>query len=72
VLFEGAPRFNEFVIQTKADPFKINDALLQKKIVGGFATMHKFYPELGNASLWCVTEMNTREQIDAVAQEVSK
>ncbi len=72
VLFEGAPRFNEFVIQTKADPFKINDALLQKKIVGGFATMHKFYPELSNASLWCVTEMNTREQIDAVAQEVSK
>jgi glycine dehydrogenase subunit 1 len=72
VLFEGAPRFNELVIQTKSDPHKINDALLQKKIIGGFATMTKFYPELTNASLWCVTEMNSREQIDAVAQEVSR
>src|SRR4051812_32448972 len=72
VLFDGAPRFNELVIQTKSDPHKINDALLQKKIVGGFATMTKFYPELTNASLWCVTEMNSREQIDAVAQEVSR
>jgi hypothetical protein len=27
---------------------------------------------LGNASLWCVTEMNSREQIDAAAKEVSR
>ena len=72
VLFEGAPRFNEFVIQTKSDPYKINDALLEKKIIGGFPVMKKFYPELGNASLWCVTEMNSREQIDAAAKEVSR
>jgi glycine dehydrogenase subunit 1 len=72
ILFEGAPRFNEFVIQTKSDPYKINDALLEQKIVGGFPVMKKFYPELGNASLWCVTEMNSREQIDAAAKEVSR
>ena len=28
LLFEGAPRFNEFVIQTKTDPYAINDKLL--------------------------------------------
>ena len=28
LLFEGAPRFNEFVIQTKTDPYAINDHLL--------------------------------------------
>jgi glycine dehydrogenase subunit 1 len=72
VLFEGAPRFNEFVIQTKSDPYAINDRLLEEKIIGGFPVMKKFYPELGNASLWCVTEMNSREQIDAAAKEVSR
>jgi glycine dehydrogenase subunit 1 len=71
VLFEGAPRFNEFVVQTKSDPHVMNDALVEKKIIGGFP-LKKFYPELGNASVWCVTEMNTREQIDAVAKEVSR
>jgi glycine dehydrogenase subunit 1 len=71
VLFNGAPRFNEFVAQTKSDPYVINNALLQQKIIGGFP-LKKFYPELGHASLWCVTEMNSREQIDAAAKEVSR
>jgi glycine dehydrogenase subunit 1 len=71
VLFSVAPRFNEFVIQTKSDPHVINDALIEKKIIGGFP-LKKFYPELGHAALWCVTEMNSREQIDAVAKEVSR
>jgi glycine dehydrogenase subunit 1 len=71
VLFSGAPRFNEFVVQTKSDPHVMNDRLLEKKIIGGFP-LKKFYPELGNASLWCVTEMNSREQIDAAAKEVSR
>ena len=71
VMFAGAPRFNEFVVQTNHDPYAINNALLEKKIVGGFP-LKKFYPELGNASLWCVTEMNSREQIDMAAKEVSR
>ncbi|HET9742180.1 MAG TPA: aminomethyl-transferring glycine dehydrogenase subunit GcvPA [Terriglobales bacterium] len=69
VLFPNAKRFNEFVVQTKDDPHAMNDRLLEKKIIGGFP-LRKFYPELGNASLWCCTEMNTREQIEAVAQAV--
>ena len=71
VLFSGAPRFNEFVVQTSEDPHQLNDRLLQKKIVGGLP-LQKFYPELGNAALWCCTELNTREQIDAAAQEVNR
>jgi glycine dehydrogenase subunit 1 len=59
-------------VQTKSDPHAINNRLIEKKIIGGFATMQKFYPELSNASVWCVTEMNSREQIDAAAQEVSR
>ena len=71
VLFEGAPRFNEFVLQTKEDPHDLNNRLLEKKIIGG-CSLQKFYPELGNASLWCCTEMNTREQIDAAVLAVSQ
>jgi glycine dehydrogenase subunit 1 len=70
VLFEGAPRFNEFVIQTENDPYAINDKLLQEKIIGGFP-LKKFYPELNNASLWCCTETTTKASIDAAAKEVA-
>lgn len=63
VLFSGAPRFNEFVVQTKEDPYVINGRLLGHKIVGGFP-LKKFFPELGNAALWCCTEMTTRTSID--------
>ena len=70
LLFEGAPRFNEFVVQTKTDPYAINDKLLGQRIIGGFP-LKKFYPELGNASLWCCTETTTKASIDAAAKEVA-
>jgi glycine dehydrogenase subunit 1 len=63
VLFTGAPRFNEFVVQTKEDPYVINSRLLGHKMVGGFP-LKKFFPELGNAALWCCTEMTSRSAID--------
>ena len=71
VLFEGAPRFNEFVLETREDPHDLNNRLLEKKIIGG-CSLHKFYPELGNASLWCCTEMNTREEIDSAVLAVGQ
>jgi glycine dehydrogenase subunit 1 len=70
LLFEGAPRFNEFVIETKTDPYAINDHLLKQRIIGGFP-LKKFYPELENASLWCCTETTAKASIDAVAKEVA-
>jgi glycine dehydrogenase subunit 1 len=63
LLFASAPRFNEFVVQTSEDPAVINSRLLGHKIVGGLP-LKKFYPELGNAAVWCVTEMTTRTSID--------
>src|ERR1700723_2166069 len=66
VLFAGAPRFNEFVIQTSEDPRSINNRLLGHKIVGGLP-LKKFHPELGNAALWCCTELTTRSAIDTAA-----
>ena len=71
VLFDGSPRFNEFVVQTDEDPKVINDRLLEKKIIGGLP-LKKFYPELGNAALWCCTETTKKESIDAAATEVAR
>src|SRR3954466_12409019 len=56
ILFGGAARFNEFVVQTSEDPYAINSRILGHKIVGGLP-LKKFYPELGNAALWCCTEL---------------
>src|SRR5436309_2836071 len=69
VLFPRGKRFNEFVVQSKEDPHAINDRLLENRMIGGLS-LKKFYPELGNASLWCCTEMNTREHIDAAVRTV--
>ena len=63
VLFAGVPRFNEFVVRTSEDPYAINSRLLGHKVVGGLP-LKKFYPELGNASLWCCTELTSRSMID--------
>jgi len=71
VLFAGTPRFNEFVIQTSEDPYSINSRLLGHKIVGGLP-LKKFYPELGNASLWCCTETSTRSMIDTAVGLVAE
>ena len=70
LLFSGAPRFNEFVIETSEDPHAINARLLGHKIVGGLP-LKKFYPELGNASLWCCTELTTRTVTDTAVGHVA-
>jgi glycine dehydrogenase subunit 1 len=68
VLFAGAPRFHEFVLELGKDAESANAALLEKKIIGGLP-LAKWYPELGpNASLWCATELTTKQQIDAAAE----
>jgi glycine dehydrogenase subunit 1 len=72
VLFDKAPRFNEFVVQTRSDPYAINDALQKQHIIGGFPVLRRFYPELGNASLWCCTELVSREAIEAAAKAVAQ
>jgi glycine dehydrogenase subunit 1 len=71
VLFPGAPRFNEFVVQTSEDPYAINSRILGHKLVGGLP-LKKFYPELGNTALWCCTEMTTRSSIDTAVGLVAE
>ncbi len=67
LLFAGAPRFHEFVLETSEPQELWGPRLLEEKIIGGVA-LNRWYPELGNATLWCVTEMMRREQIDGAAK----
>jgi glycine dehydrogenase subunit 1 len=71
ILFDSSPRFNEFVLETSEDPYAINGRVLGHKIVGGLP-LKKFYPELGNASLWCCTELTTRSAIDTAVGVVAE
>ena len=71
LLFSSSPRFNEFVLQTDESPTALNARLLEKKIIGGLP-LRRWYPELGNASLWCATELTTREEIDQAASVLAQ
>ena len=59
------------MVQTGEDPLAINSRILGHKIVGGLP-LKKFYPELGNAALWCCTELTTRTSIDTAVGMVAE
>jgi glycine dehydrogenase subunit 1 len=66
-LFDGTPRFHEFVLTTPQSAETLNTILLNNHIIGGLA-LNKWYPELGDsATLWCATELTTKAQIDTAA-----
>ena len=70
-LFNGAPRFHEFVLDLPENAEEVNTALLKHKIIGGLP-LNRWYPELGpNANLWCATELTTRNEIEAAAQALT-
>jgi glycine dehydrogenase subunit 1 len=66
-LFTSAPHFHEFVLRTKEAPQQWSARLLEENIVGGIE-LSRWYPELKDCTLWCVTEVITREQIEAAAK----
>ncbi len=70
-LFDGTARFHEFVLTGTEAAAALNEALLEKQIIGGLA-LAKWYPELGeSATLWCATELTTKVQMDAAAAVVA-
>jgi glycine dehydrogenase subunit 1 len=71
LLFAESPRFNEFVVDSGETPDALNARLIENRIIGG-VPLARWYPELGNATLWCATEMTTREQIDRAAAVLSE
>lgn len=65
----AAPTFNEFVVKFPAGFDATYKRLLAKKIVAG-VPLAKYYPELADHYLLCVTETMSREDMDTLVKEV--
>jgi glycine dehydrogenase subunit 1 len=63
----AGPVFNEFVVSCgRRKPAEMNRALWGRRILGG-VELGRYYPELADCLLFCVTEQHTREQIEGLA-----
>ncbi|MEJ7709557.1 MAG: hypothetical protein WKF84_06785 [Pyrinomonadaceae bacterium] len=67
-----APRFNEFVVRA---PIPAQELLInvsdQSKITGGLA-LSRYYADRPHDLLICVTEVNSRKQIDALVEALAE
>jgi glycine dehydrogenase subunit 1 len=70
-LWSEAPFFNEFVVKTPVPVTEVNDLLLDHDILGGY-DLSQDYPALSGHMLVAVTEMNSREDIDQLAEVLSE
>ena len=66
----NGPFFKEFVIKTPQPVTQLNQQLAEQGIIGGY-DLQGDYPHLGDAMLLCVTEMNTKADIDALVQALN-
>ena len=64
----SSPTFNEFVVRTNQDAAELLEKLrTEKGIIGGLA-LSKYYSDNPNDLLMCVTELNTKAQIDGLVE----
>lgn len=66
--------FKEFVVDfnnTSKTVAQINEALLAKGIFGGM-DLSAAFPELGQSALYCVTEIHTQAEIDALVNAIAE
>lgn len=61
------PFFREFVVECPHPPTEINAQLLHYRIIGGYDLSHE-EPHLKHPMLVCVTEMNSKRDIDEFVQ----
>lgn len=65
--YGATPFFNEFVVRCPVAPASLNDTLRRHRIIGGYQ-LGRDYKQLNDCLLFCVTELNSRHQIDRLAQ----
>lgn len=62
-----APFFKEFVVKSDKPVAELNDRLLEHGILGGL-DLGRYYPELENHILLCVTERRRKDEIDRMVE----
>ena len=67
----NVPFFNEFVVRCPRSVSEINNHLLEYGIIGGY-DLSQDYPQLANHMLIAVTEMNTRDEIEWLADVLTE
>jgi glycine dehydrogenase subunit 1 len=67
----SAPFFNEFVVRTPGPVTEVMKRLLDKKMIGGVA-VQRYYPEMTDSMLVCVTETSKKEAIDKLVDAFSE
>jgi glycine dehydrogenase subunit 1 len=60
------PRFNEFVVRGSVDAKQLLARLASESNITGGLPLSRYYPDRPNEFLVCVTEINSRAQIDAL------
>src|SRR5262249_49766620 len=65
------PFFHEFVVKCPRPVSEINALLIEKGITGGY-DLTADYPHLKDHMLLCVTEMNAKEEIDAIVDALKE
>jgi len=70
-LVHQAPFFEEFVVRCPLEPHQLNTELMRRGIIGGYP-LGRNYLSLRDAMLFCVTEANSREEIDALVAALAE
>jgi glycine dehydrogenase subunit 1 len=70
-LWSKTPFFNEFAVHCPIPVDELNQHLLEHGILGGY-DLGQEYPKLKKHMLIAVTEMNTREEIDALVETLAE
>ncbi|MFP6679401.1 MAG: aminomethyl-transferring glycine dehydrogenase subunit GcvPA [Dehalococcoidia bacterium] len=60
--------FHEFLVECPRPPAEINRALIDHKIIGGYDISDR----INNGMLFCVTEINTKSEIDSLVSALAQ
>jgi glycine dehydrogenase subunit 1 len=64
----NAPRFNEFVVRAPTEAAQLLSRLARERNITGGLALSRYYADRPNDFLVCVTETNSRAEIDALVE----